>query len=55
MIFTILLTFLGKFCNAHMLHASGMYYSYVVAGTNFVFRKVIHNFGTKILFLELIQ
>ena len=25
---TILLTFLGKSCNAHMLHASGVYYSY---------------------------
>ena len=24
---TILLTLLGKSCNAHMLHASGMYYS----------------------------
>ena len=29
-IFTILLTFLGKSCIAYMLHASGVYYSYMV-------------------------
>ena len=43
-IFTILLTFSGKSCNAHMLHASGVYYSYMVSGPNFEFRKVIRNF-----------
>ena len=43
-IFTILLTFWGKSCNAHMLHASGVYYSYIVLGLNFEFRKVIRNF-----------
>ena len=52
-IFTILLTFLGKSYNAHMLHASGgVYYSYMVTGPNFEFRKVIRKFY---LFLELIQ
>ena len=29
-IFMILLTFFGKFCNAHMLHALGVYYSYII-------------------------
>ena len=45
-IFTILRTFLGKSCNAHKLHASGVYYysGYMVSGTNFEFRKVIRNF-----------
>ena len=41
-IFTILLTFLGKCCNAHMLHASGVDYSKL--WPNFEFWKVIHNF-----------
>ena len=44
MIFTNLLTFFGKFCNAHMLHASGVYYSYMVSEPNFEFRNVICNF-----------
>ena len=43
-IFTILLTFFGKSYNAHILHASGVYYSYMVSGPIFEFRKVIHNF-----------
>ena len=30
-IFSILLTFLGKYCNAHMLHASGVYYSFMIS------------------------
>ena len=34
-IFTLLLTFLGKSCNAHMRHASGVYYSDMVSGPNF--------------------
>ena len=33
----------GKSCNARMLHASGVYYSYIVSGPNFEFRKVIRN------------
>ena len=40
----ILLTLFGKSCNAHMLHASGVYYSYMVSRPNFEFKKVIHNF-----------
>ena len=44
MIFTILLTFLGKSCNAHMLHTSGVYYIYMVSGPNFEFRKAVCNF-----------
>ena len=43
-IFIILLTFFGKFCNAHTLHASGVYYSYMISGHNFEFRKIICNF-----------
>ena len=43
-IFTILLTFWGKSCNALMLHASDVFYSYMVSGPNFEFRKVICNF-----------
>ena len=39
LIFTILLTFLGKSCNA-----SGVYYSYMVSGPNFEFSKFIRNF-----------
>ena len=39
-----LLTFLGKSCNEHMLHASVVYYSDMVSGPNFEIRKVIHNF-----------
>ena len=55
-IFTILLTFFGKSCNAHMLHASGVYYSYMVSGPNFEFRKVITQLlAPRYLFLELIQ
>ena len=40
-IFTMLLTFLGKSCNSHMLNDSGVYYSYIVSGPNFEFKKVI--------------
>ena len=39
---SILLTFLGKSCNAHMLHASGRYH--MVSGPNFEFRIIIRNF-----------
>ena len=42
--FMTLLTFFSKSCNAHMLHASGVHYSYMVSGPNFEFRKVICNF-----------
>ena len=42
-IFTIILTFLGKPCNAHMLHASGVHYRYIDSRPNFEFRKVMHN------------
>ena len=54
-IFTILLTFLGKSCNAHMLQAQDVYYSYMASGPNFEFKKVMHNFwhqGPRYLFLE---
>ena len=43
-IVTILLTFLGKSCNAHMLHGSGVYYSYMVSWPHFEFRKGLRNF-----------
>ena len=38
-----------------MLHASGVYYSYMVSGPTFEFRKVIHNFWHQDTFFELIQ
>ena len=49
---------MGKKFNAQMLHASGLYYSHMVYGPNFEFRKVIRNFwhqDTGVYFLELIQ
>ena len=53
--FEILLTLLGKSCNAHMLNALGVYYSYIVSGPNFEFKKAIHNFWHQdICFFELI-
>ena len=59
MIFTILPTFLGKSCYAHMLHASGAtdgaYYSYM---TYFILNsgRSYTTFGVpRYLFLELIQ
>ena len=55
-IFTILLTFFGKFCNAHMFHASGVYYSYMISGPNFEFRKVIMQLlAPRYQFLERMQ
>ena len=42
-IFTIPLTFFGKSCNAHMLHASGMYYSLILNS-----RRSYVTFATKI-------
>ena len=45
-IFTILLTFLGKFCNAHRLHASGVNYSDMVLGPNFESERSYATFGT---------
>ena len=38
-IFTILLAILGQYCNAQMLHSSGVYYSYMVSGPNYEFRR----------------
>ena len=43
-ILTILLTFLGKSCNAHMIHASGVYNNYMASRTNFEHKKVIRKF-----------
>ena len=55
-IFTIILSFLGKSCNAHMIHASGEYHSYMVSGPNFEFKKIVRNFWHHdTCFLELIQ
>ena len=55
-IFMILRTFFGKSGNAHMLHTSGVYYSYMVLGPNFEFRKGhTQLLAPRYLFLELIQ
>ena len=48
MIFTILLTFLGKSCNAHMFHASGVHYGYGSQGLILNSGRSYATFGTKI-------
>ena len=45
-IFTILLTFLGKYCNAHMLHALGVYNIYMVSAPTVLVLKSGRSYAT---------